>query len=173
MPTFDYLCEQHGYFEVFWQERKDSQPCPKCGADSEQRWRHFPNVDATAFAAWNPDASSDARTFTDKAKYREHLKRSGSTPYERGMDADAEANHKRICDQQMAGFREKLGQWFQDRSLDEIRKMIKVDAQIYDAQCRGDANAIHAMGGLTSLDDLEADAKSHEPITLKAIGSTT
>lgn len=159
MASFDFFCRVHGHFEeLFCAPQTKEYPCPHCGKPAEQIWLKCPNIDSTAFSFWNNTHDPEVGTFSDKSRYRESLKRSGSTIYESGMDKDAEENGKRICQKQMSAFREKLDRWIGEHTIDEVQKMVAVDKQIYDAQVRGDANAIKAMGGLTSLDDAYKEA---------------
>lgn len=51
MPTYDYKCVDHGYFEKR-QSMKDHAraDCPTCGSDSKQVLTKPPSLDATAMA---------------------------------------------------------------------------------------------------------------------------
>lgn len=154
MPTFDYECKTHGVFEVFFEERHDYWSCPHCGEVSSQVWRKCPNVDSTAFAAWNPDSHSANRDFTDKARYRDYLKHSGSTPYESGMDHDAQQNNERILKDMEKDFRENvIGPYIQSHTLDELHAKIANEKVLMEAQMKGDVDTIRKMGGHASLDD--------------------
>lgn len=154
IPTFEYECKEHGIFEIFNQPKVESRPCVYCGGESEYH-PAFPNIDPVAATQWNApaDPSLNGQVFSDKKKYYEAIDRAGLYINEPGMREDAKRNEQYYIEGIEKGIEKKLDMKLRDWGSDRIQKGIEVDRQIQAAQARGDENAIHQMGGLTSLDE--------------------
>lgn len=51
MPTYDYKCPHHGYFEARrLMEVRQTAGCPQCGVESKQVIRSAPNLDIGGMA---------------------------------------------------------------------------------------------------------------------------
>ena len=164
LKFFDYECEEHGVDELLWDTNEidywKEAPCKYCGRLSPRVFVEFPNADERSFSIWNNYHDPKTGTFTDKKKYYQAIHDQGRMIYESGLEKDAAENEKRYVKKLEDNLRTAIRQRNQEYTLDELRNKIKVDAKIHDATMRGDANAIHAMGGMTSLDEANAAIKN-------------
>jgi len=163
MPTFEYVCERHGPFEIFFEKRYDIYPCPVCSGPSEQYYLTPPAIDSFAAGLWNIDDPQLQRSYIkDKKTYHSLLTEKGLRVKERGSDKEAEnvlKENKRKGEEKL---REGVGKWFQERTLDQVRSMIKVDAQIHEAQMKGDINTTRRLGVPTSLSEAYEKANKEQ-----------
>lgn len=163
MPTFDAYCKQHGYFEVFFESFRESYPCNICGEPSEQRWVHSPNLDRFAASLWNIDDPQTGRSYIkDKKEYHQLLGKQGIRVKEPGSEKEAQ---KTIEDNKRKGeekLRERVGQFMQDHTLDEVRTMLKTDEAIHNATMKGDGNKLKSMGMPTSLEEAYTRANTEQ-----------
>lgn len=173
MVNLDFHCETHGDFEKlllpFFQTH---YPCPTCGKRSEQVWRKSPNLDATAASAWAgiyDDKHFKGQVFTDKSQYHQAIKNSGRFINEPGVRKDAQENERRYIAAEEKKLSDKIDKFVQERTIDELRAGLKVDAAIHEAQQRHDANAIRRLGGMASTDEAH-DIIKHDQIVVNATG---
>lgn len=106
-------------------------------------------------------------TFTDKKKYHEAVDRAGYRFKEPGTDKDAEARKKEIWNKGKQELQQRVGAWVQDHTIDQLQNMMKVDAQILEAQQKGEASKLKQMGVPASLNEAYADANPPLPPEVK------
>lgn len=158
LKCFDYECKSHGTFEKFWDtdeaDFSKQAPCNVCGNASPRVFVEFPQADILAFGAWNQSYDPQTGQFHDKKKYRQAIADQGRMIAEPGLDRDAKENDRHYIEKIDNQFKGEFRKWIADHTIDELRAKVKVDAKIHEATMKGDANAIRAMGGQTSIDDV-------------------
>lgn len=154
-PTFEYRCKEcERVFDVFHESKVESRPCVYCEAESEYH-PAFPNIDPVAASQWRApaDPAFKGQVFSDKKKYYQAIEDAGRIVNEPGLDKDARRNEQYYIEGIERGIDKKVDKKMREWGSDRIKQGIEVDRQIQEAQARGDENAIHQMGGMTSLDE--------------------
>ena len=161
---YDYKCDECRYeFDDFFDDNEQTgeyRTCLKCGGFAPRTFLYASQVDAVAARFWNNIVDPKLGVFTDKRKYHRALEGSGSTPYEPGMEREAEENNRRILQKSEDDLRQIVAERvIGPRSIDEVRTMIGNDAKLQDAQRSGDVDTIRKMGSAPSTEEAyERDA---------------